>query len=58
MIKVYIDDMLVKMEGDGRLISDLETIFGCLCKHKMRLNPQKCTYSVEAEKFLRFMLTH
>ena len=36
LMEVYIYNMLVKTSEDGRLIADLETVFGCLCKHKMR----------------------
>ena len=58
LIKVYINNMLVKMLGDRRLVFDLETVFGCLCKHKMRLNPQKYSFTIKAGKFLGFMVTH
>ena len=37
---------------------DLETVFNCLRHHNMRLNPHKCPFTIEAEKFLGFMLTH
>ena len=50
--------MLVKTTEDGKLISNLEIIFGYLCEHKMRLNLQNCAFAIEAGKFLGFMLTH
>ena len=58
LMEVYIDDMLVKIMEEEELLSNLKTVFGCLRKHKMRLNPQKCVFVVEAEKFLSFMLAH
>ena len=58
LIEVYIDDMLVKTMEDEKLLSSLEIIFSCLHKHKMKLNPHKCTFIVEARKFLGFMLIH
>ena len=58
LMEIYIDNMLVKMEDDGRLISNLETIFSCLCKHKMWLNPQKCAFIVKTGKYLGFMFIH
>ena len=58
LIEVYIDDMLVMMTEDDKLVSNLEIVFGCLHKHKMRLNPKKYTFAVETGKFLGFMLTH
>ena len=57
-MEVYIDGMLVKTKGDSKLISDLETVFGYVRRHNMRLNPQKCTFAVRAGKFLGFILTH
>ena len=57
-MEIYIDDMLVKMTEDGKLLANLETAFNYFCEHNMRLNPQKCAFVVEAEKFLGFMLTH
>ena len=56
-IEVYIDDMSVKMMEEEELLSNLEIVFGCLCKHRMKLNPQ-CAFAVEVRKFLGFMLTH
>ena len=58
LMEVYIDDMLVKMIEYGRLISDLKVVFNSLRRHKMRLNPKKCAFTVEARKFLGFKLTH
>ena len=58
LMEVYIDDMLVKTKAEEELLPNLETIFGCLQRHGMRLNPHKCVFAVEAEKFLGFMLTH
>ena len=57
-MEVYIDDMLVKTKEEEELLSNLETMFGCLHKPKMRLNPKKCVFVVEARKFLSFMLIH
>ena len=55
LMEVYIDDMLVKTREEEELLSNLETMFGCLRKHKMRLNLQKCVFAVEVGKFLGFM---
>ena len=41
LMKVYIDEILVKTEDDSKLISDLEMVFNCLQRHNMQLNPQK-----------------
>ena len=58
LMEVYIDNMLVKTQVEEGLLSNLETMFECLRRHKMRLNPQKCIFTIEARKFLDFMLTH
>ena len=58
LIEVYIDDMLVKMLEKKELLPNLETVFDCLRKHRMRLNPQKCAFAIKVGKFLGFMLTH
>ena len=58
LLEVYIDDMLVKMMEDSKLLSDLKIVFSYLRKHKMRLNMQKCTFAIKAEKFLGFMLIY
>ena len=58
LLKVYVDDMLVKTSEFNQLISDLSTIFSCIRRHNIRLNPVKYAFTVKAGKFLGFMLTH
>ena len=58
LIEIYIDDMLIKTQAEEELLSNLEIVFECLQRHRMRLNPQKCIFPVETKKFLGFMLTH
>ena len=58
LMEVYIDDMLVKTKMEDELLQNLEIVFSCLWKHRMRLNPQKCVFAIEAGKFLGFMLTN
>ena len=58
LMKVYIDNMLVKTKEGDNLLSNLEVVFSFLRRHNMRLNLQKCSFVVEAGKFLSFMLTH
>ena len=57
IMEVYIDDMLVKTQNEEMLLSDLTQVFNTLRGHDMRLNPTKCTFAVEAGKFLGFMIT-
>ncbi|XP_016192258.1 uncharacterized protein LOC107633136 [Arachis ipaensis] len=56
-VEVYVDDILVKTARAEDLISELENVFTSLRQHKMRLNPLKCAFAVEAGKFLGFMIT-
>ena len=58
LMEIYIDDMLVKTKMEDELLQNLETIFSCLQNYRMRLNPHKCVFVVEAGKFLGFMVTN
>lgn len=46
-IKVYFDDMVIKILDEKRLLDDVEETFRTLKKVKMKLNPWKCTFGVE-----------
>jgi hypothetical protein len=56
-IEVYIDDMIVKTKDEEDPSKDLEYVFQRLRQYNLRLNPLKCTFGMEAGKFLGFMLT-
>ncbi|XP_019457551.1 PREDICTED: extensin-like [Lupinus angustifolius] len=56
-MEVYMDDMIAKSLPGEDHVSILESIFQQLRKYNMRLNPEKCTFGVEAGKFLGFLLT-
>ena len=56
-MEVYIDDMLVKSPTIEQHIEDLADTFTSLRLYNMRLNPKKCTFGVEAGKFLGFMVS-
>lgn len=56
-LEVYIDDMIIKMEEGNNHSNDLEDILQSVRKYDMCLNPAKCSYEVQAGKFMRFMLT-
>ncbi|CAL0331301.1 unnamed protein product [Lupinus luteus] len=56
-MEVYMDDMIAKSLPGEDHVSILESIFKQLRKYNMRLNPEKCTFGVEAGKFLGFLLT-
>lgn len=57
-LKVYMDDMVVKNPDDQKHVRDLEETFVSIQGYDMRLNPDNCTFGVQAGKFLGFMLTN
>jgi hypothetical protein len=57
ILEVYIDDMIVKTPKDKDQVADLHETFQQLWRYDLRLNHNKCTFGVEARKFLGFMLT-
>ena len=57
-VKVYVDDMLVKSQDEGKHLDDLQETFDTLRQYNMRLNPSKCAFGVSTRKFLGFMVSH
>ena len=57
-IEIYIDDMVVKSKVMAEHLRDLDSTFGILRKHKLRLNASKCSFGVGSGKFLGYMVTH
>jgi hypothetical protein len=53
---VYIDDVVVKTQEDEGIIYLVET-FDNLRKLKMKLNPEKCMFSVPFQKLLGYMFS-
>jgi len=56
-VQAYVDDMVVTSHERGQHAADLEELFATISKYHLKLNPEKCIFSVEAGKFLAFMLT-
>jgi hypothetical protein len=56
--EAYVDDVVVKNQEDGGLMSDLAETFDNLRKFKMKLNPEKCTFGVPSEKLLGYIVSH
>ena len=44
----YIDDMVVKTKEKQTLLEDLKQTFANLCRFQMKLNPEKCVFSIPA----------
>ena len=58
IVKVYIDDMVVKSRKEEGHVTDLTEMFKILRPHKLLLNPNKCAFGVGATKFLRYMISN
>ena len=56
-MEVYVDDMLVKSTTMEHHFLDLKETFSDLRLYNMKLNPEKCTFGVEAGKFFGFMVS-
>jgi len=56
-IEVYVDDMVVKSPSHHQHAQDISAVFSALRQYNLRLNPDKCLFSINRGKFLGFMLT-
>jgi len=56
-VQAYVDDMVVTSLEKSRHVADLEELFVTITKYKLKLNPEKCIFRVEAGKFLGFLLS-
>ena len=56
-VYAYVDDMVVASQDRAQHMADLEELFVTISKYRLKLNPEKCVFGVEAGKFLGFMLT-
>ncbi|MCI77227.1 hypothetical protein A2U01_0098497, partial [Trifolium medium] len=50
--------MVVKTAEEGEQDKDLADILSLVRRYNMRLNPTKCSFGVQAGKFLGLLLTH
>ncbi|GAU34629.1 hypothetical protein TSUD_394200 [Trifolium subterraneum] len=57
MLEVYMDDMIVKSHEEVDHTVHLQKVFEQARKVNMRFNPEKCTFGIQAGKFLSFYLT-
>jgi len=55
-VQAYVDDMVVTSSEKNRHVADLEELFVTITKYRLKLNPEKCIFDVEAGKFLGFLL--
>jgi hypothetical protein len=55
--EAYADNVVVKIQENEGLISDLAETFDNLRKIKMKMNPKKCTFGVPLGKLLGYMVS-
>ena len=57
IIKVYIDNVVVKIKTRSEHAQHLQKVFHLLRKFGMKLNLTKCAFGLSSRKFLGFMVT-
>nr|XP_043620185.1 uncharacterized protein LOC122592037 [Erigeron canadensis] len=56
-LEVYVDDMVIKSRTEEELLANIQETFETLRKIKMKLNPKKCSFGMEARKFLGYYIS-
>ena len=56
-VQAYVEDMVVTSLGKSRHVTNLEELFTTIARYKLKLNPNKCIFGVEAGKFLGFLFS-
>jgi hypothetical protein len=56
IVKVYIDDIVVKSASLDTHLVDLRLAFEKMCQYGLKMNPLKCDFGVSAGKFLGFII--
>ena len=56
-VQAYVDDMVVTSLEKDKHVADLEELFTTIARYKLKLNPEKCIFGVEAGKFMGFLLS-
>jgi hypothetical protein len=56
-VHAYMDNVAVKTKQSGTLLDDLKDTFTNLWRYHMKLNPEKCTFSVPAGQLLGYIIS-
>ncbi|XP_040361811.1 uncharacterized protein LOC121049215 [Rosa chinensis] len=56
VLEIYIDDVVVKSQKRGDHIADLRKVFERMRRHRLKMNPAKCVFGVQARDFLGFIV--
>ena len=57
-VECYVDDLVVKTKRREDHLVDLRSVFNCLRKYQLKMNPRKCAFGLTFGKFLRFIVRH
>ena len=57
MVECYVDDIAIKIRDKNDHLRDLETVFGIMRAHQLKINPTKSFLGVSSGKFLGFIVT-
>ena len=57
IVEAYVDDVVVKTRHVESLVDELRLTFGNLRTYDIKLNPEKCVFSVPAGKLLGFIVS-
>ncbi|CAL8992805.1 unnamed protein product [Prunus brigantina] len=55
-LEVYIVDVVIKSPKEGDHVSNLKRAFLRMRQHKLKMNPKKCVFGVQAGNFLGFLV--
>jgi hypothetical protein len=56
-VEAYVDDIIVKTKRVSNLVNDLDVAFKCLKAKNIKLNPEKCVFSVPRGMLLGFIIS-
>ncbi|GJZ36239.1 hypothetical protein Tco_0582056 [Tanacetum coccineum] len=57
-LEVHVDDMVIKSDSKEDMLADIQETFDKLRAINMKLNPRKCSFSVEEGPFLGYLITN
>ncbi|XP_071687906.1 uncharacterized protein [Rutidosis leptorrhynchoides] len=56
-LEAYVDDLVIKITTQERIIGDMRETFDTLCRINMKLNPLKCSFGETEGKILGYLVT-
>jgi hypothetical protein len=56
-VEAYVDDIVVKSREANDLVTDLDAAFHCLKEKNIKINPEKCVFSVPRGMLLGFIIS-